>query len=142
MSKRSIFFDAWQACLRAHYIHVIRTNDAVTEPTLRAVLLQSGLSEDDLHDLYQEALALGPLDPDAALLPEPDAPPLPDELPEPEPEADDLYADDLPDPALDELPEVEDDAAEDVEEAETVNEIDESPAPPDEPPSAQQLSMF
>jgi hypothetical protein len=141
MSKRSIFFDAWQACLRAHYIHVIRTNDAVTEPTLRAVLLQSGLSEDDLHDLYQEALALGPLDPDAALLPEPDAP-LPDEQPEPEPDADELYADDLPDPALDELPEIEDDAAEEVEEAEPVEEIDDSPAPPDEPPPSQQLSMF
>jgi hypothetical protein len=141
MSKRSIFFDAWQACLRAHYIHVIRTNDAITEPTLRAVLLQSGLSEDDLHDLYHEALALGPLDPDAAMLPEPDAP-LPDVLPEPEPEADELYADDLPDPALDELPEIEDEAAEEVEEVETVEEIDESPAPPDEPPSAEQLSMF
>jgi hypothetical protein len=141
MSKRSIFFDAWQACLRAHYIHVIRTNDAITEPTLRAVLLQSGLSQDDLHDLYQEALALGSLDPDAVLLPEPDAPP-PDVLPEPEPEADELYADDLPDPALDELPEIEDDAAEDVEEVETVDEIDESPAPPDEPPPSQQLSMF
>jgi hypothetical protein len=138
MSKRSIFFDAWQACLRAHYIHVIRTNDAVTEPTLRAVLLQSGLSEDDLHDLYQEALALGPLDPDAALLPEPDAPP-PDLLPEPEPDADELFVEDLPDPALDELPEPEE---EPVEEVETVDEIDDSPAPPDEPPSAQQLSMF
>jgi hypothetical protein len=141
MSKRSIFFDAWQACLRAHYVHVIRTNDAVTEPTLRAVLLQSGLSEDDLHDLYREALALGPLDADAAILPEPDAPPLPDVPPEPEPEPDDLFADDLPDAALDELTEVEAEAPE-VEEIEIDGEIDESPAPPDEPPPAQQLSMF
>jgi hypothetical protein len=138
MSKRSIFFDAWQACLRAHYVHVIRTSDAVTEPTLRAVLLQSGLSDDELHALYQEALALGPLDPDAAILPEPDAP-LPEVLPEPE--SDDLLAEDIPDPALDELPEIDDEALQD-EEVETTDEIDESPAPPDESPPSQQLSMF
>jgi hypothetical protein len=142
MSKRSIFIDAGQACLRAHYIHVIRTNDGVTEPTLRAVLLQSGLSDDELHALYQEALALGSLDPDAAILPEPDAPPLPDDLLEPDAEADELYADDLPDPALDELTEVDDDAPEDIEEVEIADEIDESPTPPDEPPPAEQLSMF
>jgi hypothetical protein len=138
MSKRSIFFDAWQACLRAHYVHVIRTSDVVTEPTLRAVLLQSGLSDDELHALYQEALALGPLDPDAAILPEPDAP-LPEVLPEPE--SDDLLAEDIPDPALDELPEIDDEALQD-EEVETTDEIDESPAPPDESPPSQQLSMF
>lgn len=63
-AKRSLFFDEWQACLRAHYIYVIRANDMVTEPTLRSVLLQSGLTEDGLHKLYEEALALGPLNPD------------------------------------------------------------------------------
>ena len=116
-----------------------RTNDAVTETTLRAVLLQSGLSDDQLHALYQEALALGPLDPDTAILPEPGVPPLHDELPESE--SDELFAEDIPDLALDELPESEDNA-DDAEEVETTDEIDESPAPPDEPPPTQQLSMF
>jgi hypothetical protein len=60
--KRSIFFDEWRACLRAHYIYVIQDNDTVTEPTLRAVLLQSGLSEDELYALAEEARAEKPLD--------------------------------------------------------------------------------
>jgi hypothetical protein len=51
MSKRSIFFDYWQDCLRAHYVHVLSTDDKITEPTLRHVLLQTGLSEEDLCDL-------------------------------------------------------------------------------------------
>ncbi|MBN1679263.1 MAG: hypothetical protein JW966_03160 [Anaerolineae bacterium] len=50
-SRRSIFFDEWQACLRSHYEHVIRTQDTITEPTLRNVLLHSGLSEHDLSKL-------------------------------------------------------------------------------------------
>ena len=58
MEKQSVFFDDWQACLRAHYIHVLRTNDQVTEPTLRRVLLQTGLTEDELHHLRLEALEL------------------------------------------------------------------------------------
>ena len=57
-----IFFKEWQACLRAHYQYVVRINDTVTEPTLRAVLLQSGLTEDELHALAEEALAEGPPD--------------------------------------------------------------------------------
>jgi len=58
--KRSIFFDEWQACLRAHYKTVIQDNDTVTEPTLRGVLLQTGLSEDELHTLAEEARAGAP----------------------------------------------------------------------------------
>ncbi len=57
----SIFFDEWQACLRAHYIYVIRADDQVTELTLRRVLLQTGLRERDLDDLRDEAFALGPV---------------------------------------------------------------------------------
>lgn len=53
----SLFFDEWQACLRAHYVHVIRTHDTITEPTLRSVLLATGLSEDELEALRQEAVA-------------------------------------------------------------------------------------
>lgn len=66
-AKHSVFFDEWQACLRAHYVHVIRANDTVTERTLRHVLLQSGLSEADLDALWDEAAALGPLDPQSGL---------------------------------------------------------------------------
>ena len=62
--KRGVFFDEWQACLRAHYKAVIQDNDTVTEPTLRAVLLQSGLSEDDLRALAEEAHAENPPDSD------------------------------------------------------------------------------
>jgi hypothetical protein len=62
--QKGIFFDEWQACLRAHYSFVIRTADEVTEPTLRAVLLQTGLTDADLDALRDEALALGLLDPD------------------------------------------------------------------------------
>jgi len=58
--KRSIFFDEWQSCLRAHYIYVVRTNDKVTEPTLRSVLLHTGLTEDDIEALREQALALDP----------------------------------------------------------------------------------
>jgi hypothetical protein len=53
--KSSIFFDEWRACLRAHYKYVIQVNDTVTEPTLRAVLLQSGLTDDELRALIDEA---------------------------------------------------------------------------------------
>lgn len=63
--NRSIFFDDWQACLRAHYIHVIRTGDRVTEPTLRHVLLHTGLNEADLAALVEEARGMGALSPDA-----------------------------------------------------------------------------
>ena len=65
-----IFFDDWQACLRSHYIYVIRAGDSVTEPTLRHVLLHSGIDEAELEALRAQAEALGPLDPDE---PEPDA---------------------------------------------------------------------
>jgi len=53
----SLFFDEWQACLRAHYLHVIRMQDTITESTLRGVLLATGLSEDELEALHQEALS-------------------------------------------------------------------------------------
>jgi hypothetical protein len=58
--KSSIFFGEWRACLRAHYKYVIQVNDTVTEPTLRAVLLQSGLTDDELRALIDEARAETP----------------------------------------------------------------------------------
>ncbi|MCD4687027.1 MAG: hypothetical protein K8S97_13950 [Anaerolineae bacterium] len=62
--QKGIFFDEWQACLRAHYVHVVRAEDTVTEPTLRHVLLQTGLTDDDIEALREEAHALGPLPPE------------------------------------------------------------------------------
>jgi hypothetical protein len=58
----SVFFDHWQACLRAHFVYVLRIGDHITEPTLRDVLLQTGQSEADLAALYDDARRLGPLD--------------------------------------------------------------------------------
>lgn len=72
----SLFFDEWQACLRAHYVHVIRTQDTITEPTLRSVLLATGLSEDELAALREEALA------EAGLVEQAAAPSLPAALPD------------------------------------------------------------
>jgi hypothetical protein len=51
MAGKSPFADDWRSCLRAHFIHVIRTNDVRTEPTLTGVLLKAGFSEAELRDL-------------------------------------------------------------------------------------------
>lgn len=83
--KRSIFFDDWQACLRAHYVHVLRTHDAVTEPTLRQVLRQTGITDEELAMLQEQALGT-PLPPDEAQL---FSPPEPETLPVPPLVADD-----------------------------------------------------
>lgn len=48
---RGVFFDEWQACLRAHYQHVIATGDTITQATLRGVLLRAGLTPDELDAL-------------------------------------------------------------------------------------------
>lgn len=74
--KRSIFFDEWQACLRAHYVYVLRTNDMVTEPTLRQVLHQTGLTDEDLAALQAQALG--------APLPSADPPPAAEAWPAPD----------------------------------------------------------
>lgn len=56
MGRRSIFFEEWKACLRAHYLHVVHINDQITEPTLRRVLLDAGVSEAEIERWYQEAV--------------------------------------------------------------------------------------
>jgi hypothetical protein len=58
--ERSVFFDEWQACLRSHYVHVIRSQDEVTEPTLRHVLLQTGLTQAELEALWEDANYIAP----------------------------------------------------------------------------------
>lgn len=139
-SARSLFFDEWQACLRAHYIYVLRVNDTVTEPSLRQVLLHSGLSESDLEALRQEAYAADSSEP---------------EMPPPEPEDVPAVA---PPPPVDEPPTAEPGeltydelgVVVDIGNDEPIPESEEEPEPeptaeePDEPPPdfGRQLSMF
>lgn len=56
MRKQSIFYQAWRDCLRQHYLYVISTDDHITEPTLRQVLISTGFTEEELDTLRQEAL--------------------------------------------------------------------------------------
>jgi hypothetical protein len=56
MGRRSIFFEEWKSSLRAHYLHVVRINDQITEPTLRRVLLDAGVSDNEIERWYQEAV--------------------------------------------------------------------------------------
>ncbi len=52
---QSIFHQDWRACLRAHYMHVIRIGDKVTEPTLHGVLTRVGFSDDEIKQMAVEA---------------------------------------------------------------------------------------
>lgn len=51
MDDKSIFYEDWRACLRAHYMHVIRSRDTVTAPTLRDILLSVGFSEAEINEM-------------------------------------------------------------------------------------------
>jgi hypothetical protein len=52
----NVFGDEWYECLEAHYMHVIRTNDKVTEPSLTYVLVkQVGFTEAQLAELRVKA---------------------------------------------------------------------------------------
>lgn len=53
--SRSIFYQHWRACLREHYLHVIRTHDHITEPTLRGVLKETGFTDEEIEALREEA---------------------------------------------------------------------------------------
>lgn len=55
-TEHNIFFDEWRACLRSHYMHVVRIDDTVTEPSLRQVLFEAGFTESEITELYQAAL--------------------------------------------------------------------------------------
>jgi hypothetical protein len=56
MPSYNPFYTEWQECLKAHYQHVIRVDDQVTEPTLHGVLLDTGFTEDDIHRFRFEVL--------------------------------------------------------------------------------------
>jgi len=150
--KGTLFFDEWQACLRAHYVHVIRAQDTVTEPTLRHVLLTTGLTEGELDALRAEALGAADnvhsaveIAPSPVTAPLPGEPDLPDTLAcedEPVPEAIlDALAPDEPDPFIETPP----DAVGETTGADTsADEIEENVETPERPftPPPSQLSLF
>ncbi len=139
-AARSLFFDQWQACLRAHYIYVIRSNDRVTEPSLRQVLLHSGLSESDLEELRQQAYVPDPSESEAAP-PEPEE--VAAELVEPPP-AEEPPVVEPGEPTFDELGVVvetgNDEPIPEDEEEPNVEGPDQEDEPP--PDFGRQLSMF
>src|SRR5258707_10246762 len=51
----NIFADEWMECLEAHYMHVIRINDKVTEPSLSIVMHSAGFSDAQLAELRVRA---------------------------------------------------------------------------------------
>jgi len=113
--KRSIFFENWRDCLHAHYLHVLRTHDTVTEPTLRRVLLQTGLSEDELDAIRAEALGTDELsfaeDAPPAAEETPEILTFPDEPIRAEPNAAVQAGIDIPPVVVEELPPPEDESA-------------------------------
>jgi len=139
-----IFADEWRECLRAHYMHVIRTNDRVTEPSLTVVMGQAGFDSSELAELRVRATmhmdAVGEdfvpnLDVLDAVA---EARVIAVAVPEPAPTADALP------PAEAELP-VEA-LIEAIEEAAAESEALDEPPPletaPEEPDAPQQLTLF
>lgn len=53
----NVFADDWRECLRAHYMHVIRTRDKVTEPSLTVVMRSAGFNETELAEMRVLATA-------------------------------------------------------------------------------------
>jgi hypothetical protein len=53
--SENIFADEWRECLEAHYMHVVRTDDRVTLPSLTVVMHQAGFSESELAELRVRA---------------------------------------------------------------------------------------
>lgn len=53
--SENIFADEWIDCLKAHYMHVIRTKDHVTEPSLSIVMHSAGFSDAQLAELRVRA---------------------------------------------------------------------------------------
>jgi hypothetical protein len=53
--SENIFADEWLECLEAHYMHVIRIKDKVTEPSLSIVMHSAGFSDKQLAELKVRA---------------------------------------------------------------------------------------
>jgi len=52
------FNEEWRACLQAHYEHVLRIQDVVTEPTLYRVLRNTGFSEEQIAKIQFDVIGL------------------------------------------------------------------------------------
>jgi hypothetical protein len=124
--SENIFGDDWRECLQAHYVHVIRSRDHVTRPTLRVVMQQAGFDESQMAEM--EVRATMHVD-DAGADFVPDAEVVRSFAAVPVAEPAEAVIDDVPE--LDALP--------DMDEAEYIEE--ELPASKDED-SPQQLSLF
>lgn len=53
--SENIFATEWMDCLEAHYTHVIRTKDHVTEPSLTIVMHSAGFTDKQLAELRVRA---------------------------------------------------------------------------------------
>jgi hypothetical protein len=53
----NVFADEWRECLRAHYMHVARTNDTKTLVSLLTVMQEVGFGEEELRELRVLATA-------------------------------------------------------------------------------------
>ncbi|MBL8156130.1 MAG: hypothetical protein JNM70_18265 [Anaerolineae bacterium] len=53
--SENIFGDDWRECLQAHYVHVVRSRDHVTRPTLRVVMQQAGFDESQMAEMEVRA---------------------------------------------------------------------------------------
>ncbi|MFP4322036.1 MAG: hypothetical protein ACLFTK_06250 [Anaerolineales bacterium] len=62
MTNQNIFQDEWRACLAEHYVYVVRAGDTLTEATLRAVLLETGFTPQDIELLRDQAYEESPGD--------------------------------------------------------------------------------
>ncbi|MBI5668801.1 MAG: hypothetical protein HZC41_12410 [Chloroflexi bacterium] len=146
--SENIFAEEWRACLQAHYMHVVRANDRVTEPTLRIVMHDAGFTEAELAELRVRA-TMHVDDVGADFVPDLDIlnPSLSAPLPEGEesvsvePQAEVFYS--LSTPVETDYP-LPDDALEPLAEAETLSETftDEAPPEDDEPDVPRQLTLF
>ncbi len=55
MEERSIFYEDWRACLRAHYIYVLRVADVDNESSLYTVLRDTGFNDEEIMTMRVEA---------------------------------------------------------------------------------------
>jgi hypothetical protein len=156
----NIFEAEWRECLEAHYMHVIRNRDKVTEPSLTVVMGQAGFDASELAALRVRATmhvddsgadfvpdldALAPAEePRIIAVAVPDLPPQS----EPTPIETEIPAGALIDGNLTQsqaeilteelIEEIEDQAAE----AEQMAEVPPPDIPEDDPDAPQQLSLF
>lgn len=125
MPGKSPFSEDWRDCLKAHYTHVIRTNDVRTEKTLRTVLHECGYNDAQINEWYVLAtMHVDDVDPDFVPdleLVQPEAAPVMVAVPEMPPEP---VAAAIEEPPPEEVVEEEDDT------------------PPHDPDGFQQMSLF